>query len=77
MTVVLDSWAVHCLLQSEELGAELVEEVLADRPVMSWVNLGEVLYVLLRRRPRDEAEEAVRDVAAIPDAPWDVVDLRG
>ncbi|MCA1702782.1 MAG: PIN domain-containing protein [Actinobacteria bacterium] len=65
MTVVLDSWAVLCLLQGEEPGAMRVEQVLADRPVMSWINLGEVLYVLLRRRTREEAETAVRDVAAV------------
>lgn len=64
MTVVLDSWAVLCLLQGEEPGAERVEAVLADHPVMSWINLGEVLYILLRRRTADEAHAAVRDVQA-------------
>ena len=65
MTVVLDSWAVLCLLQGEEPGATRVEQVLVERPVMSWINLGEVLYVLLRRRTREEAQTAVRDLAAI------------
>lgn len=64
MTVVLDSWAVLYLLQGEDPGSERVERALADRPVMSWVNLGEVLYVLLRRRGVDEAEETVRDLRA-------------
>ncbi len=67
MTVVLDSWAVLCLLQGEGPGAERVERVLPERPLMSWINLGEVLYILLRRRTRAEAEAAVRDVAALVD----------
>lgn len=62
MTVVLDSWAVLCLLQGEGDGADRVHRVLAERPVMSWINLGEVLYVLLRRIGPAEAEEAVRDL---------------
>lgn len=64
MTVVLDSWAVLCLLQGEGDSADRVEAVLAERPVMSWINLGEVLYILLRRRGADEAAEAVRDLRA-------------
>lgn len=64
MTVVLDSWAVLCLLQGEGPGAARVEQALADRPVMSWINLGEVLYILLRRRGEAEAAETVRDLRA-------------
>lgn len=64
MTIVLDSWAVLCLLGGESPGAERVEGALADRPVMSWINLGEVLYILLRRMDRNEALTAVRDVQA-------------
>lgn len=62
MTVVLDSWAVLCLLQGEEPGATRVERALADRPVMSWINLGEVEYILLRRRAQAEAATAIRDI---------------
>ncbi len=64
MTVVLDSWAVLSLLQGGA-GADLVEQQLASRPVMSWVNLGEVLYVLIRRRGSAQAEEAVRDLQRV------------
>lgn len=62
MTVVLDSWAVLCLLQGEEPGVTRVERALADRPVMSWINLGEVEYILLRRRAQAEAATAIRDI---------------
>lgn len=65
MTVVLDSWAVLCLAHDEEPGAARVENVLAHRPVMSWINLGEVLYILTRRRGQAEAEELVRDVRSV------------
>jgi predicted nucleic acid-binding protein len=64
VTVVLDSWAVLCLLQGDGPGAARVERALADRPVMSWINLGEVLYILLRRRGAAEAAETVRDLRA-------------
>ena len=65
MTVVLDSWSVLCLLQGEEPGARRVEQALADRPVMSWINLGEVLYILLRRRTQAESVAAIRDVQSM------------
>lgn len=65
MTVVLDSWAVLCLLQGEEPGATRVERALTDRPVMSWINLGEVEYILLRRRVQAEAATAIRDIESV------------
>jgi predicted nucleic acid-binding protein len=65
VTVILDSWAVLCLLQGEDPGAKRVERVLADRPVMSWINLGEVLYILLRRRTQAESVAAIRDVQSV------------
>ena len=64
MTIVLDSWAVLCLLGDEGPGAERVEQVLPQRPVMSWVNLGEVLYILHRRHGPAAAADAVRDLVA-------------
>lgn len=32
---------------------------------MSWINLGEVLYVLIRRRGRAEADKIVRDLRGV------------
>lgn len=49
MTVCLDSWAVLRWLEGMEPAAGRVESLLEDRPVMSWINLGEVYYVLARR----------------------------
>lgn len=62
MSVVLDTWAVLGYLLDEEPAASRVERVLAERPVMSWINLGEVYYILIRRHGMPAAVEAVRDL---------------
>ena len=61
MNVVLDSWAALTLVQHGP-GAERVARALEQRPLMSWINLGEVLYILTRRHGTTEAEETVRDL---------------
>ena len=48
MTVVLDSWAILRLLEDAEPGARRVQAFLDQLPVMSWVSLGEVAYVVHR-----------------------------
>lgn len=56
MRVCLDSWAVLAWLGGEEPAMSRVSEVLAgQRPVMSWINLGEVAYILERRVGSEEA----------------------
>jgi predicted nucleic acid-binding protein len=63
LRIVLDSWAVVAFLEGAEPAATRVESVLdEDEPVMSWINLGEVFYVVYRRRGEDEAREMVRDL---------------
>lgn len=63
MTVALDSWAVLRLLEGVEPAASVVEAVLdAQRPVMSWMNLGEVYYAVCRDQGADEADQVVRDL---------------
>lgn len=62
-TVVLDSWAVLRLLEGTVPAAARVQEVLAEgRPVMSWINLGEVYYVTRRAQGADEAQAVIRDL---------------
>lgn len=62
-TVVLDSWAVLRLLEGTVPAAARVQEVMADaRPLMSWINLGEVYYVTRRERGGDEADALIRDL---------------
>ena len=63
MTVVLDTWPVIRFLRDEGATAEQVAVLLdSERPIMSWVNLGEVFYVLRRIYGDEEAVTAVRDM---------------
>jgi predicted nucleic acid-binding protein len=58
----LDAWAVLQLLEGNESSASRVNDVLERQPVMSWINLGEVFYVVKRDQGEDEALETVRDL---------------
>jgi predicted nucleic acid-binding protein len=63
VTFVLDSWAILRLLEGAEPAATRVEHLLdVGRPVMSWINLGEVFYIVRRDQGDAEAHEVVRDV---------------
>ncbi len=60
MTACLDSWSVLAWLDGESPACERVETLLAERPVMSWVNAVEVYY----RLERDHGRRAADDVLA-------------
>lgn len=69
MTIVLDSWAVLRYLEDSEPAASLVADALnpgsrgsGGRPLMSWINLGEVYYVVRRASGEADAMETVRDL---------------
>lgn len=65
MTVCLDSWAVLAWLDGDEPAATIVQRALeTERPWMSWLNLGEVAYVIQRRHGADEADLVVRQLRA-------------
>lgn len=69
MTVVLDSWAVLRYLEDTDPAASAVADLLNDgKPLMSWINLGEVHYVLRQLHGEDDAAEAVRDLRDVIDA---------
>lgn len=69
MTVVLDSWAVLRYLEDASPTAEAVSDLLGrETPLMSWINLGEVHYVLRRLHGEDAATETVRDLRDVIDA---------
>jgi predicted nucleic acid-binding protein len=69
LTVVLDSWAVLRYLEDDGAAAGDVADLLDnDRPLMSWINLGEVHYVLRRRHGEDAAIATVRDLREVVDA---------
>ena len=62
MTECLDSWAVLAWLEGAEPAASRVQEALVSRPIMSWINVGEVAYVLERRAGADRSREVVREL---------------
>jgi predicted nucleic acid-binding protein len=72
VTTVLDSWAVIRYLEDAAPAAPLVNALLDEqRPIISWINLGEVFYVIRRLHGEDPAAETVRDLrdALIPELP--------
>jgi predicted nucleic acid-binding protein len=58
MTDCLDSWAIIRWLEGTEPAAERVEHALESGAVMSWINLGEVAYIVERMA----GENRVRDI---------------
>ena len=60
MTESLDSWAILRWLEGDEPAAARVEAAMPSRPVMSWINLGEVAYIVERRAGADRARRVVR-----------------
>jgi len=73
MTTVLDSWAVLRYLGDDGRAADDIAALLAvERPLISWINLGEVFHVLRRAAGEQAATTAMRDlrvvvVAELPD----------
>jgi predicted nucleic acid-binding protein len=66
MPVVLDSWAIMRLLDGTEPAASRVQAIIdSGEAVMSWINLGEVLYVLKRARGAEVAEQTIRDIESV------------
>jgi predicted nucleic acid-binding protein len=63
VTIALDSWAVLRLLEGSEPAASRVQNLLDQlQPVMSWINLGEVYYIVSRDQGREEGGQVVRDL---------------
>ena len=65
MTLVLDSWAVLRWLEGANPAAGRVEAAIADNAVMSWINLGEVFYVLWRVAGDGVARDTVSDIRSL------------
>jgi predicted nucleic acid-binding protein len=59
-TYCLDSWAVLRFLECDSPAARRVRQVMRlGRPVMSWINLGEVYYTIHRVAGAAEAESTL------------------
>jgi len=71
VSVCLDSWAILAWLDGEEPALARVENVLASRPVVSWVNLVEVYDRVERDHGRSAADETLASLRAslAPDLP--------
>ena len=71
MSACLDSWAILAWLDGEEPALSRVEELLASRPITSWVNLVEVYYRVERDHGRVAADETLASLRAAlaPDLP--------
>jgi predicted nucleic acid-binding protein len=69
LTVVLDSWVILRYLDDVEPAAGNVAELLeAERPIVSWINLGEVFYVVRRLNGEKAASETIRDLRDVTTA---------
>ena len=64
MSVCLDSWAILAWLDGEEPALSRIEEVIASRPIASWVNLVEVYYRVERDHGRIAANETLVSLRA-------------
>ncbi len=62
MTVCLDSWAVLAWLDGEEPARNRIEQLLGERPVISWVNAVEVYYRVERDHGRTEADDMLAEL---------------
>jgi PIN domain nuclease of toxin-antitoxin system len=75
VSVCLDSWAVLAWLDGEEPVLSRVEQSLAERPVVSWINLVEVYYRVARDQGQQIADETVGELRAalaldLPGTAW-------
>jgi PIN domain nuclease of toxin-antitoxin system len=57
VSVCLDSWVILAWLDGEEPALSRVEELIAARPIVSWVNLVEVYYRVERDHGRIAADD--------------------
>jgi predicted nucleic acid-binding protein len=62
LTVCLDSWAVLAWLDGEEPARNRIEQLLGERPVISWVNAVEVYYRVKRDHGRTEADDVLAEL---------------
>lgn len=72
--MVLDSWAILRLLDDGPTAVLVESAVASGDALMSWINLGEVAYIVTRRHSEQAADAVVADVRSsvdvqLPDAP--------
>jgi predicted nucleic acid-binding protein len=63
VSVVLDSWAILRYLEDAAPAAQAVADLLDnERPLVSWINLGEVFYAVRQLHGDDAALATTRDL---------------
>jgi predicted nucleic acid-binding protein len=62
VTACLDSWAVLAWLDGDEPARTRLDELLDERPIMSWINAVEVSYRIERQHGREEAETVMSEI---------------
>jgi uncharacterized protein len=70
-TKVVDSWAMVAWLLDQNAASKVeafIQEADAGRLqlLMSWINVGEVYYIVARRLGREKAEQFLRRVPSLP-----------
>jgi hypothetical protein len=53
VSVCLDAWAVLAWLDGDQPALSRIEELLDERPLLSWINLVEVYYRVVAQRDVD------------------------
>jgi uncharacterized protein with PIN domain len=64
VTACLDAWAVVAWLENDPAAAQLEAHIAGARCCMSWVNAGEVHYVVHRRTDRHTADRVIAQLRA-------------
>ena len=64
MVAVLDAWAILALLGGEPAGPRVAAAIAAGGAGVSWINLGEVYYKLVRRRDASAAGQGLQPILA-------------
>ncbi|MGQ9750957.1 type II toxin-antitoxin system VapC family toxin [Desulfosoma sp.] len=70
--IVLDAWAVLAFLFGEQPAADAVRDIFVKQNTspssiyMSWINLGEVYYIIRRKKGADAADAVLDDIQLLP-----------
>lgn len=70
--IVLDAWAVLALIFGEEPAGREVRDIFVKKGIsrssihLSWINLGEVYYIVSRKIGPDQANEVLEDIRLLP-----------
>lgn len=66
MLVVLDAWPLLEMLEgAEPVSTQVVDLIEDQRPTVSWINLGEVYYIVRRRRGARTADEVLHRLSGV------------